>query len=122
MIFQATLGNTGNSANGTTFNVPFVGRCRVKIIKIDYFVSGFPTSLLLRLESRTIINNTPISPYIYFMSLHHPTFVDFIYEDIEINGMIDFSVKTETGGIIGGGNYTDCLITLDIEYMDKIKM
>jgi hypothetical protein len=134
MIFQFLVGqNLIDGAPGSSIIVPFVGKCRLKIIKLDYQfnTAGAIQQRLIAINSRVLINYTPLSGRILFFNTTNPYYNDtFIIDDILINGTFDIRLTDEVGAVIplgyGGGavngGYLNCLITLDIEYMDKLKI
>lgn len=116
MIFQARIGSSGVA----TLNVPFTGRYNIKLVKIDYHsIAGAAiTQEEIQISSRTLINQTPLSGRILFLSNtnnwgYGDSFV--IGQDVMINGMIDFDLKTFGGGALpaGAGGYASAVITLD---------
>jgi hypothetical protein len=111
MIFQAYIGSTGVA----TLNVPFTGRYHIKLVKIDYHNVGVFTQELIQLTSQTLINQTPLSGRILFINNtnnwgYGDSFV--IGQDVMINGMIDFDLKT-FGGAALPATYDSVVITLD---------
>lgn len=118
MIFQAYIPSGSNGV--ATLNVPFTGRYNVKLVKIDYHsIAGAAiTQELIQISSQTLINQTPLSGRILFISNSNnwgygDSFV--IGQNVMINGMIDFDLKTIGGGPLpaGAGGFDSCVITLD---------
>jgi hypothetical protein len=116
MIFQAYIGSSGVA----TLNVPFTGKYHIKLIKIDYkHIAGAATvQELIQISSQSLINVTPLSGRILFMSNANNAVFGESFEighDVMINGMIDFDLKTYGGGALpaGAGGYDSAIITLD---------
>jgi hypothetical protein len=115
MIFQAYIGSSGVE----TLNVPFTGKYHIKLIKVDYKYNGNNiNSEIIQINSQTLINVTPLSGRILFLSSAQSAVFGESFEighDVMINGMIDFDLKTYGGGALpaGGGGYEAAVITLD---------
>ncbi len=117
MIFQAIIPSGSNGV--AVINVPFTGRYHVKLVKIDYHCTAGAaiTSELIQITSQTLINQTPLSGRIIFLSdALNAVYGDFmIGQDVMINGVIDFDLKTLGGlNLPGGpGGFDSAVITLD---------
>ena len=114
MIFQIVVGSTGI----ITQQVPFVGPCTVKVIKIDYAydTTAAITQSLISVFSNTLIN-TPLSGQILFFNITNPYYADnFVIKDVNIPGQIDIRLRAYPDNALpaGAGGYLNCIITLDI--------
>lgn len=103
-----------------TLNVPFTGKYHIKLIKVDYKHNAAAniSSEIIQISSQTLINVTPLSGRILFLSDAQSAVFGESFEighDVMINGMIDFDLKTYGGGALpaGGGGYAAAVITLD---------
>lgn len=115
MIFQFVVGPTGAIVQP----VPFIGKCKVKIIRIDYVfdTAAAISQQVIQIQSQTLINNTALSGRILFYNTTNPYFGDnFIIDDVDINGYFDITLQVLGGAPLpfGAGGYTNCIITADI--------
>lgn len=104
-----------NNANANVA-VQFIGRCRVRIIRIDY-VQSDATNRTIAINSQSLFNNIPNSRLI-FSSTSAPFYGDHFEFDCVLNGLInlnltDFITGTPPGAI------TSCILTLDITPMNN---
>lgn len=128
MIYQVQIGQTLVGGNpGGTYEVPFYGRYKVRLIKIDYAYNSAGGILqnLLRITSNTLLNNTPLQSGFLFINSSNCFYNGLVInEDLEINGRFDIALSRVSGvgawpsiGVNGG--YVDCVITLDFEKIVK---
>ncbi len=116
MIFQAYIPTSGV----VSLNVPFTGRYNVKLVKIDYkpIAGASTTPEVIQISSQTLINQTPLSGRVLFLSNAENTVFDhsfLIGESVMVNGVIDFELRTYGGlNLPGGpGGFDSAVITLD---------
>ncbi len=145
MLFQILVGQV-NAPYGNyptaLINVPFIGKCRVKIIKIDYFfnTAGSILQRIVAINSQVFNTNSLLTPSntpniqvipsmgrILFYNTTNPYYGNnFVIDDLMINGVFDITLSDETGAALPtpatNGGYTNLLLTLDIEYMGKVKL
>lgn len=110
MIVQLCLGNNFAVAP-MVFPVPFNGRCRVKVVRINFVrIPAVDNQAILRLYSRVL-------GLIYFQNVADTNYSDqFVLEDVDIGGLIDLKLEDADGLPFDHLQYADMLLTLDIEY------
>lgn len=128
MIYQILVGqNLVGGVPSIQQVVPFYGRYRVKLIKIEYVYNTTGTILqnILRINSNTLLLNTPLQNGFMFINNTNTYYNGLVLnDDIEINGVIDITLNRVVGvgaypSIGNAGGYVDCLITLDFEKIVK---
>jgi hypothetical protein len=122
MIIQLNIDSTGNLIN---YPIPLSGKCRVKLIKIEYLhntASANPNFILCRLESNSLFNNSQLGGYIYFLNVTQPFYGNEFVFDVDLPQQITVSVRQANGATLPttAGNYASLLVTLDIEEINKM--
>jgi hypothetical protein len=125
MIYQALL---TASSGSQTYLTPFIGRYRVRVIKIEYNTQAgaATTEIVLQLTSQTLINQTSLSgtgtTRMLFLNTacNSSPYTDFVIGDgVMVNGQIDINVRSSTGALLPGGpgGFRSLLFTFDFEKM-----
>jgi hypothetical protein len=123
MLYQIQVGqNLVGGVVSNNFEVPFYGRYKVILRRIEYVYNAGAGIIqnLLRLQSNTLLVNTPLMNGFMFVNNSNTNYNLVLNEDLEMNGRIDITLTRVAGqgvfpqiGVAGG--YLDCLITLDFE-------
>jgi hypothetical protein len=124
MIYQILIGqDLVDGVPGGRYEVPFYGRYSVSLVKIDYVYNTAATvaQSILRIESNTLLSNTPLQGGFMFSNVANPFYNGLVINnDIEINGFLDIRLPRVIGNglypnIGGAGGYINCVITLDFK-------
>lgn len=112
MIFQFIF---TNGAITQTIGLPFTGRCRVKLIKIDYFYDNTAVinTRLMSLQSPQLFNSTPLSGSITFLNSLPNYYGDNFKFIADLPQFVTLNVVGAPPG--GAGGYLGLLATFDIE-------
>ena len=104
-----------NNANANVA-VQFIGRCRVRIIRIDY-VQGDATNRTIAINSQSLFNNVAGSRLI-FSSNHDSDMGSHFEFDCVLNGLINLNLTDFLTGA-PPANITSCILSLDITPMNN---
>jgi hypothetical protein len=124
MLFQILI-DKDDPNRSKTVPSPFTGRCRVKLIKIEYLhnTGGAPNFLICRLNSDTLFNSTPgLSGRIFFNNTTQPYYANNFVFEATLPDSITVNITLANGNVIpiSNGNFGRLIITLDIEPINKM--
>jgi hypothetical protein len=115
--------NSALANNNTYIPVPIYGVCNIKVMTISYHsTDAGGVRKVIQLQSDKLIS--PASPlrFITFInnSQSEHTYdqgVGYSYDRVELNGKILINVVDITINVSPPANFTDCLLTLQIDHI-----
>lgn len=109
--------------NNTYISVPIYGVCNIKVMSVSYHSTDPATTRkVIQLQSDKLISTASPLRYITFInntqSEHtYDQGVGYSYDRVELNGKILINVVDITNNVSPPANFTDCLLTLQIDQL-----
>ena len=127
-IYITPGGTALPTANGKYQVVPVTGKCSIRVLNMVYHdTAGANTHRLIQLVSDNLV--FPYSPCRYLSLISNPvatlnydvSYRDYSLYNTVLNGQLLLQVIDNATGV-EPVNFTECLVSLDIEMIDKVAL